>query len=379
MGETSWKRSLVSAVTIAVVGFGGLAVPQVAGVAAAADAPGTVVSVEELPAAASLPGAADQYRVTYRTTDHRGGPRLSTGAVFVPPGPAPADGWPVISYAHGTIGLADKCAPSAVGGTAVEAEYMDRWLRRGYAVVATDYAGLGTPGELAYLDGIAAGHDVTDMVRAGRHVVPALSPRWAVAGLSQGGHAALHTAHLATAYAPDLDYRGAVALGAPTNLDQVFSLGRPGIPNFGVAGLTTFTLFTMAGMRAARPDLNIDSYLSPRGRELAGIATQVCSVEFGKYLDGASVGDLFSRPLTDLRPAMTDYLGVPAAGYDRRLFLGQGAVDRVVPIPLTLVFVGQLAASRTNVTFRVYPSADHLGTPAAAFDDSARFVDAVMR
>lgn len=375
MGRMRVRRALFGTVTVAVVGVGLVAPPT----GTAATGPGSVTAVAPLPAAATVPGAGEQYRLTYRTTDHRGGPRTSTGAVYVPPGPAPAGGWPVLSYAHGTIGLADRCAPSEVGGSAPEAAFLDRWLRRGYAVVATDYAGLGTPGELAYLDGVAAGHDVVDMVRAGRSVVPELSPRWVVAGLSQGGHAALHTAHLATTYAPELDYRGAVALGAPTNLDQVFALGRPGIPNLGVAGLTKFTLFTMAGLRSARPDLGIDSYLSPRGRELADIATRVCTLEFNEYLGDAAVGDLFARPLDPLRPALTEYLGVPTAGYDRRLFLGQGAVDLVVPIPLTLLFAGQLAASRTDVDFRVYPSADHLGTPAAAFDDAAAFVDEVMR
>ena len=370
-----WTTVLSTVLVTIAAGVAGT--PGVAG--AAEGPPGSVVQVEPISAAAALPGAADGYRVVYRTTDHHGAGRLSSGAVYVPPGEAPAGGWPVVSYAHGTIGLADGCEPSTVGGLGQEATYMDRWLRRGYAVVATDYAGLGTPGELAYLDGVAAGHDVVDMVRAGRSAVPELSSRWVVAGLSQGGHAALHTARLATTYAPELDYRGAVALGPPTNLDQVFALGMPGIPNFGLAGLTKFTLFTMAGLRAARPDLNIDSYLSARGLELVRISTQVCTREVDKYVGGASVGDLFVKPLHALRPALTDYLGVPTSGYDRPLLLGQGAVDRVVPLPLTVVFAGQLAASRTGVDFRVYPTADHIGTLAAAFDDSARFVDAVMR
>lgn len=369
-----WTRILP---TLLVAVVGSIGPPGVA--AAPSGQPGSVVAVEPLPAAAALPGAAEQYRLTYRTADHRGAPRLSSGAVYLPPGRPPDGGWPVVSYAHGTIGLADGCEPSAAGGSPEEAAYVDRWLGRGYAVVATDYAGLGTPGELAYLDGVAAGHDVVDMVRAARAVVPALSPRWVVAGLSQGGHAALHTARLATAYAPELDYRGAVSLGPPTNLEQVFPLGRPGIPNLGVAGLTKFALFTAVGMRGARPDLDLDSYLSPRGRELAAIATQVCTLEVGRRIGSLPVGELFSRPVDDLRPAMTDYLAVPTSGYDRPVFLGQGAVDRVVPIPLTLVFAEQLAASRTDLTFRVYPSADHPGTLSASFDDSAAFVEGVMR
>lgn len=346
---------------------------------AAPGSPGSVLATRPLPDAAALPAAAAGHRVTYVTTDRGGRPRTSTGAVYVPASAPPPGGWPVVSYAHGTIGLADGCEPSSVGNSAQEAAYLDEWLRRGYAVVATDYAGLGTPGDLAYLDGVAAGHDVVDMVRAARTVEPALSRTWVAAGLSQGGHAALHTARLATAYAPDLDYRGAVALGAPTNLDLVFPLGRPGVPDVGVAGLTKFTLFAMVGMRSARPDLDIDSYLSPRGRDLADLATRVCTADVGRAIGSTPVGDLFSRPLDDLRPAITDYISVPAGGYDRPVFLGQGAADLVVPLPLTLLFAEQVAAAGSPVTMRVYPSADHMGTPAASFDDSVAFVDALVR
>jgi hypothetical protein len=354
----------------------------VAGLPAHADPvagqPGSVVEAGPLNSAAMLPGAAEGYRVVYRTTDHHGEERLSSGAVYVPPGPAPDRGWPVVSYAHGTIGLADGCEPSVTGGLGDEGAYMDRWLRRGYAVVATDYAGLGTPGELAYLDGVAAGHDVVDMVRAGRATVPELSPRWVVAGLSQGGHAALHTAHLATAYAPELDYRGAVALAPPTNLEHVFPFAGPGVSNFGVAGLTKFTLFTMVGLAGARPDLDVPSRLSPRGRELAALATQVCTTDVGRQIGKMQVGELFSRPIDDLRPALADYIGVPTAGYDRPVLVGQGAVDLVVPMPLTMLFAQELASAGTRFDLRLYPSADHIGVLAASFDDSAAVVDRLV-
>lgn len=367
------------AFVLAGVVIAALGLPAVAG--AGPGAAGEVLSSENLSAAASIPGAGPEYRLTYRTADHNGAPTVSSGAVHLPPGPVPVGGWPVVSYAHGTVGVADLCAPSTAGQSQAESAYLARWLARGYAVVATDYTGLGTPGPLAYLDGVAAAHNVIDMVRAARSVVPAVSPRWVVAGLSQGGQAAMLTARLATGYAPELDYRGAVALGVPSNLDRLFPLAGPGIPDLGLAGLTKFMLFTMMGMRDARPELHVDQYLSPKGRELAATAERVCTVALNPYVAGVAVGDLFSRPLgtDEMRRAMTDYLGLPTAGYDRPVFLGQGVRDLVVPIPLTLAFAGELAASGTDLTFRAYPGADHLGTPAASFDDSVPFVDRLMR
>ena len=52
----------------------------------------------------------------------------------------------------------------------VGSPYLTNWLSQGYAIVATDYVGLGTPGIHAYLDGPSAAHSVIDMVRAARAV-----------------------------------------------------------------------------------------------------------------------------------------------------------------------------------------------------------------
>lgn len=36
----------------------------------------------------------------------------ATSLVFTPNTPAPAGGWPIVVWAHGTTGVADACAPS---------------------------------------------------------------------------------------------------------------------------------------------------------------------------------------------------------------------------------------------------------------------------
>ena len=173
--------------------------------------PGTVTAATSLPHSFWIPGAANASKLTYWSTGPLNRPALSTGALFLPPGDPPEGGWPVISWAHGTVGISDQCAPTVTG--TVGSPYLTNWLSQGYAIVATDYVGLGTPGIHAYLDGPSAAHSVIDMVRAARAVEPSLSPRWLALGQSQGGQAAMVTAAIATRYAPELDYRGAVATG----------------------------------------------------------------------------------------------------------------------------------------------------------------------
>ena len=105
------------------------------------------------------------------------------------PAAAPAGGWPV-SWAHGTQGIADRCAPSVSGPTHAERDgrFLDVFLAQGYAVAAADYQGLGSPGNHAYLHVRTAARNAIDMVKASRQYLgtATLSPRWVSVGYSQG-------------------------------------------------------------------------------------------------------------------------------------------------------------------------------------------------
>ena len=106
--------------------------------AAETSAPGAVVRDVELTEAARLTGAEAQRQLTYWTEGPTGAPALSTGAVYLPAGPPPDGGWPVVSWAHGTTGVGDACAPShGYDVTILTREYLKAWLAAGFAVVAT--------------------------------------------------------------------------------------------------------------------------------------------------------------------------------------------------------------------------------------------------
>ena len=78
--------------------------------------PGTVVSAGPLKRRLWVPGATrSAFVLKYVTKNAFQQRALSTGTVFLPKGRMPRGGWPVISWAHGTVGLGDGCAPSRVG------------------------------------------------------------------------------------------------------------------------------------------------------------------------------------------------------------------------------------------------------------------------
>jgi hypothetical protein len=110
--------------------------------------PGQMLRTEPLDARLGLASAGRQMRILYSSTNGTDGttPVAVSGAFFLPPGTPPAGGWPLIAWAHGTTGVANVCARSWQRRSERDARYLNTWLQQGYAIVATDYQGLGTPG-----------------------------------------------------------------------------------------------------------------------------------------------------------------------------------------------------------------------------------------
>ena len=177
--------------------------------------PGTLLRHEPLVDGVDELDGADAYRILYLTEDADGAPRIASGRLFVPRTPAPAGGRPVVSWAHPTTGMGDACAPSRTDNPVALMDWLPAMIDRGWVVVATDYAGLGTAGVESYLIAGAEVHDVVNAVRAARDFPDAdASSTYAVFGHSQGGHASLWAGTLAPRYAPELDLVG-VAGAAP--------------------------------------------------------------------------------------------------------------------------------------------------------------------
>ncbi|MFM9378942.1 alpha/beta hydrolase family protein [Gordonia sp. VNK21] len=348
-------------------------------------APGTLLAKTALDPALSLPGAGRAYRVLYASRDVHGAPATSTGAVFLPRTPAPAGGYPVIAWAHGTVGLADQCAPSAQPRSERDSTYLSHWLRQGYAVVATDYVGLGTPGLMNYLSGTVSANSVVDSVISAQHAGLPLAKRWAIVGQSQGAAAALNAARRANSLSKGsgLDYRGVVATGTPANIEHILWQAGPGFPPVTLpAALNAYVSYILAGFDDARPDLHTDRILTAQGRRAVRQARTLCYGELSEKLDGAKTADWFTRPITSIpgvQAALVDYMSTPYSGYDRPIFLGQGLRDMDVPAPSALSLYAQMKAAGQPVELHVYPDQDHSGTVLASLRDSTPFVARLLR
>src|ERR671919_596791 len=115
-----------------------------------------------------------------RNLDHgfRGG--------VLPKSLAPEGGWPIIAWAHGFVGISDICAPSWRQRTKRDIDYLNAWLAEGFAIVATDYQGMGTPSGHAWGVPVMEAYSVIDSVRSARRAFHDLSNQVVLVGQSQG-------------------------------------------------------------------------------------------------------------------------------------------------------------------------------------------------
>jgi hypothetical protein len=76
--------------------------------------PGKLLRSEPQDERLALAGASRSVRIPYSSTRGLDGhsPIAVSGALYLPKGAPPEGGWPLMASAHGTVGIADVCAPS---------------------------------------------------------------------------------------------------------------------------------------------------------------------------------------------------------------------------------------------------------------------------
>src|SRR5271167_249575 len=159
-------------------------------------------------------------RILYHSRSARGGEVAASGVVLVPDGKPPAGGWPVIAWAHGFSGAARQCAPS-LSSNLYYGPLLSMYVNLGYAVVATDYTGLGTNLRSAVMDVPSNATDVIYSIPAAHAAVPQLGPKWVAMGSSLGANVAIAVAEM-EAGTRDPNYLGSIAISGVADLKDVY-------------------------------------------------------------------------------------------------------------------------------------------------------------
>lgn len=345
----------------------------------ASGAAGTLLDSQPLPAEFGLEGAAQAFAIRYSSTDGVAGSGSVpvTGALFIPKGAPPKGGWPLIAWAHGTVGIGDDCAPSRNARSARDRTYLDHWLGEGYAIVATDYQGLGAPGPHPYLNSRAAAYSTLDAIRAVQGGRFGIADTVLLVGQSQGAGAAFATAGYASDYAPGLDIRGTVATGIP-NLAAV-PAGAAGDEEK-VDRIIAYLLYIASAAQQIDPKYDPAAVLTDRAMPLFERAADTCVIDmFGAVVEaGLTRANTFKTDFWRHYAPMLTHAGYPTLNIRTPVFIGSGAEDVDTPASMQKALVDAACAAGSTIEAHVYPGLDHSGTVNRSFADSRLFARRVM-
>ncbi len=308
------------------------------------------------------------WNVMYKSTDARNANNAVTGTVLVPTvawtGSGPR---PIMSYAVGTHGLAQGCAPSLqlANGTDYETANIVAALKAGYAVLVTDYQGYTNGATPTYLAGASQGHAVLDIVRAAAQIPGAglsLSSKVALWGFSQGGQSVGWAAQLKDSYAPELNVVGVAAGGVPADfIKSANTLD-------GSAG-ASFLLAGVVGLSEQYPDLiPINSLANANGQATIARGKSECVFEalfdlMNHRLSEYTVGNQTLAQLQTvptINQAMTSQ-NLGKAKLPMPMYLYHGTADEFIPLDQSVALKKALCSAGSNVTYGVYPS-EHIAT-----------------
>ncbi len=319
--------------------------------------------------------SSDAWQIMYRSTSATGQANVVTGVVIVPTAAWTGSGpRPIVAFAPGTQGLGDQCAPSKSisTGTGIGGGEVNAALNKGWAVVQTDYEGLGTPGEHTYIVGPAMGHAVLDSVRAATRLpflnLKATAPV-AIWGYSEGGAAAGWAGELQPTYAPDVNLKGVAAGGVPADLVAVANNLDGGL-GFG------FLAAAAVGFDAAYPELQLATYLNAAGKDAFAKGKQMCATEaiatfaFKRISDYTTANPLKTSPAWQAR-INASKLGTKKPPAPELLYHGEQ--DEFIPLAQAQALKSAYCAKGVKVRWQTY-GGDHLVVAGSGVNDATAWI-----
>lgn len=331
-----------------------------------------------------IAASENQTLLTYKMLGVDGTEVDATTLVFTPKTVAPTNGWPIVVWAHGTTGVADKCAPSTLG-LGQTATLIEALLQKGYMVVAPNYEGLGSAGNHPFLNLKSEAYSITDAVVAARKYVKDglgknVSDQWVSIGHSQGGHAVLGAAQYASR--AQLNYKGTVAIAPASNLALILSTGESQAEDLPIAQqipalaqLDTYTALIVAGMQGHKSSVTYDEVFKNDTAILAPIAEAECSSTVGQKLAegmGAYAASIGQGTLNGYGRTQTGFMTLPVINtflktgsqpglvlIKKKVFIYQGGTDRTVPKAATDILVASMQSKGSNIQYNTNPAWDH--------------------
>jgi acetyl esterase/lipase len=307
-------------------------------------------------------------------------PIAVSGAVIFPEELNRGPPRPVIAWAHPTSGVVSGCAPTLLPGLSTSIQGLDRFLDKGYVVVASDYPGLGSNGDHPYLIGRSEARAVIDSVRAARNLAKTgAGSRFIAWGHSQGGHAALFTATEVSTYAPELQLLGVAAAAPATKLIRLFQEVRDTSSG---RSLTVMTMHSWSRVFDVKLSKFIPSRSQASFERLAGdcILTLADFFKISEHERALEREFLLSNPTED--PQIRAIMLENTPGFLPKgtpVFIAQSKADKLVLPAVTKSYAKQLCDGGAKVEFHVLNSGSHMFTGRDSANAAARWMDGIFK
>ena len=311
----------------------------------------------------SLPPEISVRRISYHSRSANGQDVAVSAVVLVPDGKPPAGGWPVIAWAHGFRGVARTCAPSLLKNLGV-GPILAMYANLGYAVVATDYSGLGSDSGKAVIDMESNALDLMSSLPAARAAVKEIGSKWIAVGPFQGG---LTAVGVAESEVPDPGYLGSVVTSGLADAG-------PAYQRFAERSSNRMLLAMAATVKALYPGFEPGDILTDKALPAYSQAGQTCGGETGQEFAGgllkagwernSYVKDFFTRNAPGQKPARGPLLVI------------SGERDPVIPTEMSAQTVAKMCKQGGRVLFLKYPDADASAVAGSSTSDQISWIKA---
>ncbi|WP_228256358.1 lipase family protein [Acinetobacter wuhouensis] len=336
----------------------------------------------------ALDNTSEAIRVLYSSTSGKDSktPIVVSGTVHIPKGKAPVGGWPVVLWAHGTVGLADSCAPSWNGRSYRDVKYLNRWLSEGFAVVATDYEGLGVAGPHLLINNPMLAYSILDSGRAALKTKFPLANKFVIVGQSQGGAGAVAASSYSATYAPDLNIKGSIGTGVIYKDPQATAAENDLKLNpYEVSPSVAYGIYSFLVAQSLNPAIKAEDIFTPEALPLVEQGQNACLVGFMSDIQssGLSPAKAYKPNLPAyykeaLEQQSNAYGYYPTLKINHPLFIGTGANDVTPDARNQMKLVADACKAGTVVEGHLYHGLGHSETVNASLKDSIPFAKKVI-
>jgi hypothetical protein len=311
----------------------------------------------------NLPYELSAVRILYHSRTPNGEDVAVSAVVLIPDGKPPATGWPVIAWAHEFRGAARQCAPSLMKNLGV-GPLLAMYANLRYAVVATDYSGLGADSGKPVLDMQSNALDVLYSVFAARAAVKEIGTKWIALGPFQGGMAAVAVAE---SEVRDPNYLGSIATSGLADAQEAYQ-------HFAQDSSNRMLLVLASSVKALYPEFQVSDMLQDKAIGAYQHVAQTCVEEIEPEFNSGMlrpgwennrfVKEFFNRNTPGQKPAHAPLLVI------------SGEANITVPAEMPWEAVTGMCKQGGRVLFLRYPDVDASAVMGASVGDQLSWIKA---